>query len=274
MGPTQRRPATPHRSAERKQQSAHRIIVAGPKSVGKSTLSHGLVNGAEQKGQYHHRPCRTYRRGRGRLSSSEITSRCVDTGNPGGRGPQSSVHSGSVRFYADSLRSTALGMLAMQEGDGTGQPDSLLRGEAHSRSVAEKNIVRKAALERAYSATAEFRSQLADIAERGNGRIRAVLDSEQPTGQQVSQIVDLLSRAQTEANIRAAACSQEMLGALQSVLDHSRITRSGVTPSAREFAAVQGQDLTNPFTAMRSETLRRHVESVLANPSQGSTTSR
>lgn len=177
--------------------------------------------------------------------------------------------------YADSLRSTALGMLAMQEGV-TAQDSrtAFSAGEAHSRSVAENNIVRKAALERAYSATAEFRSQLADIAERGNGRIRAVLDSEQPTGQQVSQIVDLLSRAQTEANIRAAACSQEMLGALQSVLDHSRITRSGVTPSAREFAAVQGQDLTNPFTAMRSETLRRHVESALANPSQGSTTSR
>lgn len=169
--------------------------------------------------------------------------------------------------YAESLRSTALGMLATQEGVTARDVRAVFAaGEAQARTVAEKNVARNAALERAYSATAEFHSQLADIAERGNGRIRAVLDSEQPTGRKVDAIVHLVSRARTEANIRAAACSQEMLGALQSVLDHSRIAHSAIAPSAREFAAVHGQEPTGACTAVKSETLRRHVERALSDP--------
>lgn len=162
--------------------------------------------------------------------------------------------------YAEALRLTSRGALGCQEGT-TAQDarDAFAAGELHARTVAEKNFTRKTALERAHAVATEFRSQLAEIAERGNSGIQAILDSKQDRHHQVARIAKLVAQAQTEANIRAAACSQEMLGSIQSVLDHSRGGRS-----ARDFAAAQGIDLHKPYRATHPETVRRQVEGVLS----------
>lgn len=162
--------------------------------------------------------------------------------------------------YAESLRSTSQAVLGFQEG-ATAQDarDAFAAGELHARTVAEKNIARGTALDRAHATTTEFASQLAEIAERGGSEIQAILASKQAPRDQVARIAHLVAQARTEANIRAAACSQEMLGSIQSVLDHSR---GGY--SAHEFAAAQGIDLHRPYNATHSESIRQQVESILS----------
>ena len=73
-----------------------------------------------------------------------------------------------------------------------------------------------------------------------------------------------MAQTQTEANIGAAACSQEMLGSIQTVLDQSRLSLS-----AREFARAHGVDVDSPYTATHSEAIRRQVDSVLSTPKTG-----
>lgn len=162
--------------------------------------------------------------------------------------------------YAESLRSTSQAVLGFQEG-ATAQDarDAFAAGELHARTVAEKSIIRGTALDRAHAMVTEFASQLAEIADRGNSEIQAILASKQSPRDQVARISHLVAQARTEANIRAAACSQEMLGSIQSVLDRSRGGQS-----AREFAAAQGLDLQRAYSATDSEEIHRQVAGILS----------
>lgn len=163
--------------------------------------------------------------------------------------------------YAESLRSTSQTFLGMQEG-ATAQDarQAFASGERHARMVSDKNIAKKTALQQAHSATSELRSHLAEIAERGNGHIQGILDSKLPHAEKVAHLVDLVAQAQTEANVRAAACSQAMLGSIQSVLNESR---SGLP--AREFAAMHGVELGRNYASANTESIRSDVSAALAS---------
>lgn len=164
--------------------------------------------------------------------------------------------------YAESLRSTSRTFLGMQEGVTAHHTrEAFASGERHAQRIAEKNSVKKDALRQAHSATTELRSQLSDIAERGTGRIRDILDSKLSHAEQTAHLVDLVTKARTEANLRAAACSQTMLGSIQAVLNESR---SDIP--ARQFAALHGVELDKNYAATDSETIRRDVRAALATP--------
>lgn len=161
--------------------------------------------------------------------------------------------------YAQSLQSNSRNHLAAQEGlTAHHTREAFASGERHARMIAEKNIARKGALQQAHSTTRELRSQLSEIAERSHGRIRTILDSRIPQTEKFAHLVDLVTAARCEANVRAAACTQAMFGSIQSVLNESR---SGMT--ARQFAAMHGVVPEINSTPTCSEAIRRDVAAAL-----------
>ncbi|WP_343600381.1 hypothetical protein [Mycobacterium sp.] len=162
----------------------------------------------------------------------------------------------------EQLRQTRIGPLADQTGvtadDVCG---AFERGEAHARDIAEKHDAKRAAFDGAHDAAAELRSQLAAIADDGNARISRIHHSKDPLPDKIDQIVDTVLQCQGRATAAAAPYGQDILGAVQRVLD-----RAGVDTSARQFAAAHGIDTPRLFAAPNGDRVREHVTALLAGP--------
>lgn len=138
--------------------------------------------------------------------------------------------------YADVLRSVTDSVLCDQIGDTADGIRAAFRdGENHARTVAERNAAKTAALVHAHRCAAELRSTLREIAERGVGQIRSIIDGPDAASVKAARIAELVRAAQSEADVRAASCIQEIYASIQTVLDSC-----GAQGCAREFARAYG----------------------------------
>lgn len=179
----------------------------------------------------------------------------------------------SLDAYGDELRAISQTYLCAQQGvtaDDIGA--AFQRGEVHSRTLAARNLAKSDALHRARVVVAELRCTLSEIAEHGNRRINAILDSKAPAAEKVAHIVDVVSTAQRQATEKAALHGGDIAGSIQSVLDES-----GLDVSARHFADGHGVDIPNlhrpPDHDIIGEQVRRMLDRTPAHstdPAPGS----
>lgn len=133
--------------------------------------------------------------------------------------------------YADGLGSVT-GALRDQQGEAAESIRAAFRdGEDHARAVAERNAAKSAALTRAHHTVSALRSALWEIAERGRGQIRMIIDGDDPAPVKTARIAEVVAAARTEADGRAGLCAHEVYGSIQAVLD-----ACGASLSAREFS--------------------------------------
>ncbi|GBE63604.1 hypothetical protein MFM001_00660 [Mycobacterium sp. MFM001] len=113
--------------------------------------------------------------------------------------------------------------------------DAFRRGEDHARSVAEKNDIKRAAFDSAHNAVRELRAELSNIAEDGDSRIRHIEGGKDSGAAKLDGLVGVVLDCQSRASAKAAMYSQDILDAVQKVLD-----AEGIDQSARQFAAAHG----------------------------------
>lgn len=163
--------------------------------------------------------------------------------------------SGALERYADSLRSVITGPLADQEGlTAEDARDAFSAGERHALALAEKNLTKGNSYESANRYVSEFRSELAEIAADGDAQIKQVLNSGDPAPIKFNKLVEIVVEAQSRANAKAAAYSDNLFAAVQKVLDHE-----GIPTSAREFAKANGFDADNAQIHPNKDAIRDHV---------------
>ena len=161
--------------------------------------------------------------------------------------------------YAETLRSIRYGVLAEQQGITAEAARHAFRtGEDTARVIAENNEAKRDSYRWAHRHVAELRSALRDIADSGNSEIRRTLDSRAPLAEKISAIVSTITNAQTQANTKAAECSANLLGVIDTALGTGP---SGL--SAREFSSGNGVDLLSAFRSPSPETLHSRVEAAL-----------
>ena len=167
--------------------------------------------------------------------------------------------------YAETLRSIRIGVVAEQQGIVAEAARHAFRtGEDYARNIAESNETKRDSYREAHRHVTELRSALRDIADSGNAEIRRALDSHGPLPEKVSTIVRTITDAQTQANAKAAECSANLFGAIETTL--------GTGPSgqsAREFSSANGVDLLSAFRSPNPEALQRQVEGVLEQSAPG-----
>lgn len=143
----------------------------------------------------------------------------------------------------DQLRQTRFGPLADQAGvTADDVRDAFQRGEAHAGNVAEKNAIKRAAFTSVRDALSELRSALTTIAEDGDTEIARIQQGNESSATRLDSIGDVVLACQTRANVKAAACGEGILSAVQRVLD-----AEGAGKSARQFAAEHGIDTGRMF---------------------------
>ncbi len=170
--------------------------------------------------------------------------------------------------YAETLRSIRNGPLAEQQGITAESARQLFRtGADYAQSIAETNETKGDSYRWAHRYVAELRSALSDIADSGNAEIRRTLDSNRPLAEKVGAIVSTITDAQNRANAKAAECSANLLGVIETTL--------GTRPaglSAREFSSANGVDLSSAFRSPTAETLHPRVEAALRESASGAGT--
>lgn len=163
----------------------------------------------------------------------------VLAGAAANRSALGSAHDG----YAETLRALHAEIADRQNGiTADAATAAFRRGEVHARGVCAKNTVKKDCYESARHWVSDLRSELDTIAASGNSAIRQILDSEAPAELKFTALVDTVVQAREQANIKAAQCGANLLGAIQQVLD-SRDAGA----SAREFARSHGVHLDTAF---------------------------
>ncbi|TDO10011.1 hypothetical protein EV580_4296 [Mycobacterium sp. BK086] len=168
--------------------------------------------------------------------------------------------------YADVLQSIRTGPLAQQEGvtaDDT--RDAFQAGETSARAVSEKNGVNQHSYDAAHRSTQYLRTQLSEIAQHGNSAIHDIQQSKDPAPIKLGKIVHAVMDAQTQANSRAASCSDRIFGDIQQVLDSQ-----GSGQSAHQFAKSNGVDLDQAFRSPNEASVRQQVSALLGK-SDGAT---
>ncbi|MGI9163520.1 MAG: hypothetical protein ACR2JI_11470 [Mycobacterium sp.] len=165
----------------------------------------------------------------------------------------------SFHSYADVLRTISQTVLADQEGVTAENIRASFRdGEEHARAVAERNAVKKEALDCAHRRASELRSALTEIADRGSRQIREIIAGEDPAPAKIARVVEVVLAAQTDADTRASMCMQEIYGSIQSVLD-----TCGPTTSARQFAHGHGVEPDALHSAHHPDVVHQHVREVI-----------
>ncbi|ORV09191.1 hypothetical protein [Mycobacterium celatum] len=158
----------------------------------------------------------------------------------------------------DRLCQARFGPLADQAGvTADDVHDAFRRGEDHAHSIAEKNEIKRAAFESAHDAVRELRAELTSIAEDGESRIRRIEGSKDSPAAKLDGLVGVLADCQSRASAKAAMYGQDILDAVQKVLD-----AEGLDRSARQFAAEHGIDAV--FT--RPTVRRDQVVALLREP--------
>ncbi|MCB1264241.1 MAG: DUF5631 domain-containing protein [Mycobacterium sp.] len=157
--------------------------------------------------------------------------------------------------YGNTLRGVRATHLDPQDGKTAEEIRQLFqRGEARVREISATSQTKQKAYRSARRCAEDLRADLADIAAAGNAAIRGILDSDAPTAQKVSAIVETVTTAQLDANSRAAVHSAGVFEAIQCVLD-----AHGEAASAREFARTNGVDLLKAFGSPDQDALRTSV---------------
>ena len=136
-----------------------------------------------------------------------------------------------------------------------------------AHAIADKQRAISNSYEEAHKSVAILRSQLSDIARRGNAEIRQIQASKDPAVSKVAKIVETVIRSQTDANLQAAICSDGVFGAIQRILD-----TDVADTSAREFANSIGLNLDHAFRSSKVEDVRAQVTQALDNPLLQTTT--
>ena len=117
--------------------------------------------------------------------------------------------------YAEILRSVRTGILTAQEGltaDSARQSFGL--GESGARDIAARNLAKNTSYTSAHQWITELRTELAAIAANGNSAIRRILDSGDPGPEKTIAIVQTVTDAHQQANIKAATCSANLCDAI------------------------------------------------------------
>ena len=170
--------------------------------------------------------------------------------------------------YSDLLQSARRGALASQVGvTADDVQDAFRTGEMRAHAIADKQRAISNSYEEAHKSVAILRSQLSDIARRGNAEIRQIQASKDPAVSKVAKIVETVIRSQTDANLQAAICSDGVFGAIQRILD-----TDVADTSAREFANSIGLNLDHAFRSSKVEDVRAQVTQALDNPLLQTTT--
>jgi Family of unknown function (DUF5631)/Family of unknown function (DUF5632) len=161
--------------------------------------------------------------------------------------------------YADVLQSTRSNALAAQEGVTADDTRAAFQaGEQHARDVSGKQHGIAVSYRSAQRSTQQLRSDLTDIALRGNAEIDRIQNSDQPFATKLEKIVDVLMSAQGEANNKAASHTGNVTSAIQAVLD-----RHGIDTSAHKFAQSNGVDLDDKYGSPNRDAVHRQVTQML-----------
>jgi hypothetical protein len=167
---------------------------------------------------------------------------------------RAAVHT-SHDSYADTLHAIRTEHLGIQEGAAAEAARGIFRaGEETARSIAAKNLEKRASYIAAQRAVSDLRSDLETIAEHGNAAIRQVLDSADEPATQVSAIVEIVAEAQQQSNARAADRCADVLAAAQHVL-----SAEPAGHSVRHFALANGVELPDAFGSPVSERVHADV---------------
>ena len=169
-------------------------------------------------------------------------------------GSRAAAHT-SHDSYADALQTIRTEHLGIQEGVAAEAARTIFRtGEETARTIAAKNLGKRASYIAAQRAVSELRSELQTIAEAGNAAIRKVLDSAEEPAAQVSAIVEIVADAQQQSNARAAGRCADVLAAAQHVL-----SAEPAGHSVRHFALANGVDVPDAFGSPVSERVHADV---------------
>lgn len=161
--------------------------------------------------------------------------------------------------YADTLHNIRFTYLLAQDGSAAKSIESRFEtGESHSREVASRSSIKAAAYQRAHDAVRHLREDLQRIAEEGEKKIQAIIASKIPLQNKIDQILGIVAASQAQANSAAALQSNNILDAVQTVLDVQ-----GVETSARAFATQQAVPLEHSFRSVSPETMQPQVEALL-----------
>ena len=161
--------------------------------------------------------------------------------------------------YADQLQHIRRTYLATQEGIAATSADSRFdEGESHSRNIAHKNRAKAEAYKLAQDAASQLRSDLQQVVDAAEKRIRAVLDSKVEAAAKVHQILEVVTEAQSQANVAAASQANNVLDAIQRVLN---VESAGLP--ARQFAAGHGASLGGAFSSLSNERLKSEIQTVV-----------
>lgn len=181
----------------------------------------------------------------------------------------------SFNKYAEQLESILSGPLANQEGvTADDAREHFQTGKTSAHEVASKNLVKSESLASAHTSTAQLRTELQDIAQRGNLQIEAIEASSDAFALKIGKIVDTVHTAQTEANQKAAGHGDAVRRAIQTILD-----REGLGTTAFDFAKMHGVNLDDLFKSPDKEAIRSQVTTFLdqstaaKNPALDSTSS-
>ena len=168
--------------------------------------------------------------------------------------------------YADTLQAIRTEYLGIQEGVAAEAARGMFRsGEETARTIAAKNLGKRASYVAALRAVSELRSDLETIAEHGNAAIRRVLDSEDSAAAQVSAIVEIVTDAQQQSNVRAAGRCADVLAAAQHVL-----SAEPAGHSVHHFAVTNGVDLPGAFGSPVSHRVHAAVVAMMSERRAGS----
>ncbi len=169
-------------------------------------------------------------------------------------GSRAAAHT-SHDSYADALQTIRTEHLGIQEGVAAEAARGIFRtGEETARTIAAKNLGKRASYIAAQRAVSELRSELQTIAEAGNAAIQKVLDSAGEPAAQVSAIVEIVADARQQSNARAAGRCADVLAAAQHVL-----SAEPAGHSVRHFALAKGVDVPDAFGSPVSERVHADV---------------
>jgi hypothetical protein len=120
--------------------------------------------------------------------------------------------------------------------------ESYRKGAEHDRQLADRFGVYKNAFSCVHDSMETLRQELTSLAEEGNQEINDIKNSKEPEGTKATQIVAAIQKYRALANLAAAKYGENVLDAVQSILD-----AQGSGQSAREFAQTHGIDISNMY---------------------------
>ncbi len=116
--------------------------------------------------------------------------------------------------------------------------DAFRQGADQASEVVRKNQAYADALQKAVNAVVTLRGALTDIAARGNNEIHDIQNSKADLATKVTEITEAIAKYQREANEKAAACADDIMGAGEGVVT----AQGGTGQSFRGMAHAAGLD--------------------------------